>query len=106
MKTALIFTLLAFTTSTAIACSPPPMLMFQQAQLNQAISSKAYNKALSEQMARDFNVQILSISVEVDVVISLSNGCAIRLSSHYKSHPDQGMCPIFVKVTSKTACNQ
>lgn len=104
MKTILVLSTLSLFATSAFACSPPPMLMYQQGFLNQVVSSKAYNKALSEQMNRDFDVSIKSIKIEGDVVVSLSNGCVISLSSHYKEPSSMGMCPQFVKVTAKTKC--
>lgn len=104
MKTILVLSVLSLFASSAFACSPPPMMLYQQGALNQVVSSKAYSKALSEQMSRDFGVAIKSIRIEGDVVVSLSNGCSIRFSSHYKEPASNGLCPQFVKVTSKTIC--
>ncbi len=106
MKTILTVLTLAFSVSTAFACSPPPALALQQSLLDQALNSSAYRKALSEQMNADFNVNIASITIIDDVVVSLSNGCVIRLHSHYKNPTSNGMCPRFVKVTANTGCNE
>ena len=104
MKSFFALALFASTISSACACSPPPAIMAQKIALDVALNSKALNKILEAQMVGDFTVSITSIKVKEDVIVALSNGCSIRVSTTYKAPVQNGMCPRVDKTTALETC--
>ena len=104
MKLTLIALLIGSFSAQSFACALPLPTMVQQMSLERALASASYREALNEQVSRDYNVSIKSITFKNGVEVNLTNNCSINVTTEWKPAPQIGMCPQVKRVVAKTVC--
>lgn len=95
---------LTLSVSSAFACSPAPRAIMDLSNINRALSSSAFNTELNHVMSSDFSVAIKSVKAGRGVLVALSNGCTITVSTSYKPVVHNGMCPQVDTISAETTC--